>query len=173
MLVSADWAEARLREADIISVTALFFVLVLLAATQDIAVDGWALTLLSRQHIGCVLTLQLQSLSVITATLLPATQDSAVDDWAFTLLSGQHLGCAPHMSNLILPERCLEHMACLMHKLRPHTQRCIDVYRGARLCCPHEGCSVSRQFHLSVMHSRQLMSQKCCPVADMPRPARQ
>ena len=58
MLVSADWAEARLREADIISVTALFFVLVLLAATQDIAVDGWALTLLSRQHIGSVPTLQ-------------------------------------------------------------------------------------------------------------------
>ena len=54
MLVSADWAEGRLKEADIISVTALFFILVLLAATQDIAVDGWALTLLSRQHIGCV-----------------------------------------------------------------------------------------------------------------------
>lgn len=52
MLVSADWAEGRLKEADIVSITALFFVLVLLAATQDIAVDGWALTLLSRQHIG-------------------------------------------------------------------------------------------------------------------------
>ena len=35
------------------SITCLFFVLVLLAATQDIAVDGWALTLLSRKHIGC------------------------------------------------------------------------------------------------------------------------
>ena len=52
MLISADWAEGRLKEADIVSITALFFVLVLLAATQDIAVDGWALTLLSRQHIG-------------------------------------------------------------------------------------------------------------------------
>jgi len=52
MLVSADWAEGRLKDADIVSITALFFVLVLLAATQDIAVDGWALTLLSRQHIG-------------------------------------------------------------------------------------------------------------------------
>ena len=28
-------------------------VLVLLAATEDIAVDGWALTLLSRKHVGC------------------------------------------------------------------------------------------------------------------------
>lgn len=36
-----------------VSITVLFFVLVLLAATQDIAVDGWALTLLSRKHIGC------------------------------------------------------------------------------------------------------------------------
>lgn len=54
MLLSADWAEQRLKEADIVSITAVFFVLVLLAATQDIAVDGWALTLLSRQHIGSV-----------------------------------------------------------------------------------------------------------------------
>lgn len=52
MLLSADWAEQRLKEADIVSITVLFFVLVLLAATQDIAVDGWALTLLSRPHIG-------------------------------------------------------------------------------------------------------------------------
>ena len=41
------------QEADVVSITVLFFVLVLLAATQDIAVDGWALTLLSRRHIGC------------------------------------------------------------------------------------------------------------------------
>lgn len=36
----------RLEEGDASGVTACFFVLVLLAATQDIAVDGWALTLL-------------------------------------------------------------------------------------------------------------------------------
>ena len=53
MLASADWAEQRLAAADIGSITALFFALVLLAATQDIAVDGWALTLLSRRNIGC------------------------------------------------------------------------------------------------------------------------
>lgn len=39
--------------ADVRAITALFFGLVLLAATQDIAVDGWALTLLSRRHVGC------------------------------------------------------------------------------------------------------------------------
>lgn len=52
MLLRADWAEARLQDADIGAVTLLFFVLVLLAATQDIAVDGWALTLLSRRNVG-------------------------------------------------------------------------------------------------------------------------
>ena len=53
MLLSAGWAEARLDAANIGAVTTLFFFLVLLAATQDIAVDGWALTLLSRHNIGC------------------------------------------------------------------------------------------------------------------------
>jgi PAT family acetyl-CoA transporter-like MFS transporter 1 len=53
MLLGAAWAEDALHRADIASVTAVFFVLVLLAATQDIAVDGWALTLLSRKHVGC------------------------------------------------------------------------------------------------------------------------
>ena len=53
MLVScAGWAQNRLAAADVGAITSLFFFLVLLAATQDIAVDGWALTLLSRQHIG-------------------------------------------------------------------------------------------------------------------------
>ncbi|CAK6965187.1 acetyl-coenzyme A transporter 1 [Scomber scombrus] len=32
--------------------TAVFFMLAFLAATQDIAVDGWALTMLSRQNVG-------------------------------------------------------------------------------------------------------------------------
>jgi MFS transporter, PAT family, solute carrier family 33 (acetyl-CoA transportor), member 1 len=41
-----------LQAADVVAITTLFFGLVLLAATQDIAVDGWALTLLSRRHVG-------------------------------------------------------------------------------------------------------------------------
>ena len=51
-MFSAGWAEERLMQADVVGITALFFVLVLLAATQDIAVDGWALTLLSKKHVG-------------------------------------------------------------------------------------------------------------------------
>ncbi|XP_076850848.1 acetyl-coenzyme A transporter 1 [Brachyhypopomus gauderio] len=37
---------------DVIALTAVFFVLAFLAATQDIAVDGWALTMLSRENVG-------------------------------------------------------------------------------------------------------------------------
>jgi hypothetical protein len=69
MLLSADWAESRLKQADIVSITGLFFVLVLLAATQDIAVDGWALTLLSRQHVGCVLLSHLSYIASPQAVL--------------------------------------------------------------------------------------------------------
>lgn len=43
---------ADVQAADVVAITTLFFGLVLLAATQDIAVDGWALTLLSRRHVG-------------------------------------------------------------------------------------------------------------------------
>ncbi|KAJ7995374.1 hypothetical protein DPEC_G00243900 [Dallia pectoralis] len=37
---------------DVITLTAVFFMLSFLAATQDIAVDGWALTMLSRENVG-------------------------------------------------------------------------------------------------------------------------
>ncbi|XP_003441755.1 acetyl-coenzyme A transporter 1 [Oreochromis niloticus] len=37
---------------DVVTLTAVFFVLAFLAATQDIAVDGWALTMLSRENVG-------------------------------------------------------------------------------------------------------------------------
>lgn len=53
MLGFGPWVEAQLDAGNAAGVTALFFGLVLLAATQDIAVDGWALTLLSKQHVGC------------------------------------------------------------------------------------------------------------------------
>lgn len=36
--------------------TAVFFVLWFLAATQDIAVDGWALTMLKRENVGFAAT---------------------------------------------------------------------------------------------------------------------
>ncbi|XP_072248829.1 acetyl-coenzyme A transporter 1 [Leuresthes tenuis] len=37
---------------DIVTLTGVFFMLAFLAATQDIAVDGWALTMLSRENVG-------------------------------------------------------------------------------------------------------------------------
>ncbi|XP_041120744.1 acetyl-coenzyme A transporter 1-like [Polyodon spathula] len=37
---------------DIVTLTAVFFLFEFLAATQDIAVDGWALTMLSRENVG-------------------------------------------------------------------------------------------------------------------------
>lgn len=37
---------------NVIALTAVFFMLAFLAATQDIAVDGWALTMLSRENVG-------------------------------------------------------------------------------------------------------------------------
>ncbi|XP_012730281.2 acetyl-coenzyme A transporter 1 [Fundulus heteroclitus] len=37
---------------DVLTLTAVFFMLAFLAATQDIAVDGWALTMLSRENVG-------------------------------------------------------------------------------------------------------------------------
>ncbi|KAM6945937.1 acetyl-coenzyme A transporter 1 [Aplochiton taeniatus] len=40
------------RGPDVVTLTGVFFMLAFLAATQDIAVDGWALTMLSRENVG-------------------------------------------------------------------------------------------------------------------------
>ncbi|OXB73425.1 UNVERIFIED_CONTAM: hypothetical protein H355_015153 [Colinus virginianus] len=40
------------RGPDVVSLTVTFFLFEFLAATQDIAVDGWALTMLSRENVG-------------------------------------------------------------------------------------------------------------------------
>lgn len=39
-----------------VTLTAVFFVMWFLAATQDVAVDGWALTMLKREHVGFAAT---------------------------------------------------------------------------------------------------------------------
>lgn len=52
MLLCGGRVEAQLEAGNAGGVTAVFFMLVLLAATQDVAVDGWALTLLSKKHVG-------------------------------------------------------------------------------------------------------------------------
>ncbi|KAK9827835.1 hypothetical protein WJX74_004620 [Apatococcus lobatus] len=64
LVFCSGWAQERLAAADVGAITALFFVLVLLAATQDIAVDGWALTLLSRKHIGYASTCQTVGMNI-------------------------------------------------------------------------------------------------------------
>lgn len=46
------------------TITALFFTLVLFAATQDIAVDGWALTLLSQENLSYASTAQTVGLNI-------------------------------------------------------------------------------------------------------------
>lgn len=58
MILYGEWVESRLKEGNAVSVTILFFFLVLIAATQDIAVDGWALTLLSKENVGYAATCQ-------------------------------------------------------------------------------------------------------------------
>ena len=45
-----DYLEADV--PDLWTLTQLFFVLYFFTATQDIAVDGWALTLLSEENVG-------------------------------------------------------------------------------------------------------------------------
>lgn len=57
MLLGADYIDVWVGEVpdvkpDVKSLTAYFFVLYLLMATQDIAVDGWALTMLSRKNVS-------------------------------------------------------------------------------------------------------------------------
>lgn len=44
--------EQLLASNDVASLTAVFFALYFLAATQDIAVDGWALTMLTKDNVG-------------------------------------------------------------------------------------------------------------------------
>jgi PAT family acetyl-CoA transporter-like MFS transporter 1 len=64
LISSASWIEARYEAADVTSLTCLFFVFVLLAATQDIAVDGWALALLSEPNLEYASTCQTLGMNV-------------------------------------------------------------------------------------------------------------
>lgn len=59
-LVLARYVDALLAHAEesMLLITGVFFVLITLVATQDIAVDGWALTLLSSANVGYASTAQ-------------------------------------------------------------------------------------------------------------------
>jgi PAT family acetyl-CoA transporter-like MFS transporter 1 len=52
MILSPSAVNRMLDDVDVLGLTACFFFLYLLMATQDIAVDGWALTMLSRRNVG-------------------------------------------------------------------------------------------------------------------------
>ena len=58
MWCGAGFAENALQAGHTTALTLFFFALVAAAATQDIAVDGWALTLLSRKRVGVASTCQ-------------------------------------------------------------------------------------------------------------------
>eukprot|EP00879_Flechtneria_rotunda_P017194 GHRR01018010.1.p1 GENE.GHRR01018010.1~~GHRR01018010.1.p1 ORF type:complete len:390 (+),score=144.30 GHRR01018010.1:480-1649(+) len=58
LITCAGWIQEQYELGAVAPLTALFFFFVLLAATQDIAVDGWALTLLPPHHIEYASTCQ-------------------------------------------------------------------------------------------------------------------
>ncbi|CAD7698104.1 unnamed protein product [Ostreobium quekettii] len=73
-----DQAQSFLESTDIFRLSVLFFVFVVLAATQDIAVDGWALTLLPKHHAGYAATCQTIGLNLgyfISFTVFLALND--------------------------------------------------------------------------------------------------
>lgn len=52
-----EWmGDGAQKRPQMILLTAVFFVLWFLAATQDIVVDGWALTMLKRENVGWAAT---------------------------------------------------------------------------------------------------------------------
>lgn len=64
LVLSGGWIERRYLLGEVGPLTALFFFFVLLAATQDIAVDGWALTLLRKPHVEYAATCQTLGMNV-------------------------------------------------------------------------------------------------------------
>ncbi|KAG2491940.1 hypothetical protein HYH03_009673 [Edaphochlamys debaryana] len=77
---SAEWVQALFEAADVWALTGLFLVFVFLMATQDIAVDGWALTLLSPANVSYASTCQTvgQTTGIFTSfTVFLALQDAA------------------------------------------------------------------------------------------------
>ncbi|KAG4068279.1 hypothetical protein HA402_007799 [Bradysia odoriphaga] len=51
-----EWMGGSGNGPQMVLLTSIFFVMWFLAATQDIAVDGWALTMLKREHVGFAAT---------------------------------------------------------------------------------------------------------------------
>lgn len=64
LVLSADWVQRQVEDAHVVNITALFFVLVLLVATQDIAVDGWAINMLAPRNVGYAATCQTVGMNI-------------------------------------------------------------------------------------------------------------
>ncbi|GIL91611.1 hypothetical protein Vretifemale_19225 [Volvox reticuliferus] len=79
LITRAEWIQDLYQEADVWTLTWLFAVVVFLMATQDIAVDGWALTLLSPANMSYASTCQTvgQTTGIFTSfTIFLALQDA-------------------------------------------------------------------------------------------------
>lgn len=79
MVLFAEAANEWLEIANVKAISTLFFIFVLLAATQDIAVDGWALTLLSRKNVGHASTCQTIGMNIgyfLSFTIFLALNDA-------------------------------------------------------------------------------------------------
>ena len=81
MISAGKYIETALyTNKDVQTTTLYFFVLVLLAATQDIAVDGWALTLLSKENVGYAATCQTIGMNIgyfMSFTIFLALNDAS------------------------------------------------------------------------------------------------
>lgn len=81
MILAGKQVETALyTNQDVQTTTIYFFVLVLLAATQDIAVDGWALTLLSKENVGYAATCQTIGMNIgyfMSFTIFLALNDAS------------------------------------------------------------------------------------------------
>jgi len=64
LALSAEWVQKQVEDAHVVNITYLFFGLVLLVATQDIAVDGWALTMLKPRNVGYASTCQTVGMNI-------------------------------------------------------------------------------------------------------------
>merc|ERR1719421_2055794 len=52
MVLMSFWLDGWLETLNIVALSSAFFLLHFLCATQDIAVDGWAITMLREENVG-------------------------------------------------------------------------------------------------------------------------
>lgn len=90
---SASIAQSWVEAGDVSKLTYLFFVLVFFAASQDVAVDGWALTLLNRNNIAYASTCQTIGMNLGYSVSFPIFL--AMNDPAFSARMRSWLFLAP------------------------------------------------------------------------------